>query len=186
MFWYRTTSIYSSRVRGKDVHGSKTLSMDLEITIRIIPKKYCLPDAPHTNHSERQDPPKNPLITDLVVTTQWHKNNDELIRGTDSDSAKGRQIVLLDPLGELLTEEKFSTNMNKWFECGKNRLTFVIGGSYGLPEELKSNYGSQMLSVSYADVFSPDYTRILLMEKIYRTSELRNKIPKERLRSKYL
>jgi 23S rRNA pseudoU1915 N3-methylase RlmH len=177
MFRCRTTPIYSSAIRGtNNVHVSTTLSMCLAVTIRIIPKCYCLPEEPH--YSETQDPPKDPVITDLDVTTHWHKNNDELIEGIHSDSAKGHQIVLLDHRGKILTDEKFTVNMDNWLECGKNRLTFVIGGSYGLPEELKSTYGSQLLSLSSREVFNPDYTRTLLMERIYQISKIRNEIRK--------
>ena len=72
----------------------------------------------------------------------------------------------------MCTSERFSEEMYKWLEEGGSRLTFVIGGAEGLPDEIKSNYGNRMLSLSTL-TFTHQFARILLMEQIYRASEIK-------------
>jgi 23S rRNA (pseudouridine1915-N3)-methyltransferase len=168
MFQCRTEPVYFSH-RGKDASGSYILSMGLEVKIRIVGRKSGGEKWLESSYSTYESRLKS---TNLKVTTQWHKNDDELIKGTESDNSKGHQVVLLDPLGKLLTSEKFSEDMYKWLEDGGSRLTFVIGGCDGLPEDLKSIYGSQMISLSLL-TFTHQFARILLMEQIYRASEIK-------------
>lgn len=148
---------------------SNTLSMGLEIKIRIVGRKSGGEKWLDSSYSTYETRLKS---TNLQVTTQWHKNDEELMKNIDSDGSKNHVIVLLDPLGKMCTSEKFSESMYKWLEEGGSRLTFVIGGAEGLPDEIKSNYGSRMLSLS-ALTFTHQFARILLMEQIYRASEIK-------------
>lgn len=146
-----------------------TLSMGLEVKIRIVGRKSGGEKWLESSYSTYESRLKS---TNLEVTTLWHKNNDELIKSIDSDSSKSHSVVLLDPLGKMCTSEKFSEDMYKWLEEGGSRLTFVIGGAEGLPEEIKSTYGRRMLSLSSL-TFTHQFARILLMEQIYRASEIK-------------
>lgn len=55
-------------------------------------------------------------------------------------------VVLLDERGKTYSSVEFSKQMQRWFQLNKRRLVFVIGGSYGIHESLKSKYN--MLSLS--------------------------------------
>jgi 23S rRNA (pseudouridine1915-N3)-methyltransferase len=146
-----------------------TLSMGLEVKIRIVGRKSGGEKWLESSYSTYETRLKS---TNLDVTTLWHKNNDDLIKSVDGDSSKSHSVVLLDPLGKMCTSEKFSEDMYDWLEEGGSRLTFVIGGAEGLPEEIKSTYGSRMLSLSSL-TFTHQFARILLMEQIYRASEIK-------------
>lgn len=169
VFRCRTTSIDLTHQNGNVAGQTNTLSMGLEVKIRIIGRKSGGEKWLESSYSTYETRLKS---TNLQVTTQWHKNNDELIKNIDGDSSKNHVIVLLDPLGKMCTSEKFSDNMYKWLEEGGSRLTFVIGGAEGLPDEIKSTYGSRMLSLSSL-TFTHQFARILLMEQIYRASEIK-------------
>ena len=153
------------------------LKMGLQITIRIVGKKQngsekWLEEA-YSIYDKRLRP------SNINVETIWHKNNDDLIKGIQSDTDKRHSVILLDPLGKHYTSEEFSTKMFKWLEVGGSRLSFVIGGADGLPPELKpsntsSNYGNdtyKLISLSKL-TFTHQFARTLLMEQIYRASEI--------------
>lgn len=167
---YRSSPLNSSALGRRDgIYGPKTLSMGLEVRIRIVGRRNGGESWLESSYSTYETRLKS---TNLKVTTQWHKNDDDLIKGIDGDVAKNNVVVLLDPCGKMCTSEKFSNDMYRWLEEGGSRLTFVIGGAEGLPEELKTNYGSTMLSLSSL-TFTHQFARILLMEQIYRASEIK-------------
>jgi 23S rRNA (pseudouridine1915-N3)-methyltransferase len=74
-------------------------------------------------------------------------------------------IVLLDERGKTYNSVEFSKQMERWLQMGKRRLVFVIGGSFGIHESLKSKY--PMLSLS-AMTFNHQMIRLFLLEQIYR------------------
>ena len=164
-----TTTPIHHRYQPQITKRPNTLTMGLEIKIRIVGKKSGGEKWLDSSYSTYETRLKS---TNLKVTTQWHKNNEELVKGIEGDTSKSHGMVLLDPLGKMCTSEKFSDDMYHWLEEGGSRLTFVIGGAEGLPEEVKMNYGSRMLSLSSL-TFTHQFARILLMEQIYRASEIK-------------
>ena len=167
---YRSSPLNSSALGRKNgLYGSNTLSMGLEVRIRIVGRRNGGEPWLESSYSTYDTRLKS---TNLKVTTQWHKNDDDLIKGVDGDAAKKHNVVLLDPCGKMCTSEKFSDDMHRWLEEGGSRLTFVIGGAEGLPNEVKMNYGNKMLSLSSL-TFTHQFARILLMEQIYRASEIK-------------
>ncbi len=74
-------------------------------------------------------------------------------------------VVLLDERGKAYSSVEFSKQMERWLQMSKRRLVFVIGGSFGIHESLKSNYS--MLSLS-AMTFNHQMIRLFLLEQIYR------------------
>ena len=130
--------------------------------------------------------------SNLDVKTMWHKNDDELTKHVHADSDKGHTVVLLDPTGKIGTSEQFSEDVYDWLDRGGSRLSFVIGGAEGLPPELKyGQYGGggggggnkkgkkggkrgsdfQLFSLSTL-TFTHQFARTLLMEQIYRASDI--------------
>lgn len=168
--------------RSKD----KQITMGMDIKIRIVGRKNgseaWLEDA-YSMYETRLQPSL------LDVSTVWHKNDDELTKNVMTDAEKGHTVVLLDPTGKTYTSEKFSEAVFDWLDIGGSRLSFVIGGAEGLPPELKYGYGTsgngkkgnkkssagpqfQLFSLSSL-TFTHQFARTLLIEQIYRASEIR-------------
>lgn len=76
----------------------------------------------------------------------------------------GRKI-LLDPLGKLLTSEKFSELFSKGEQEGRD-LVFVIGGHDGLPADWRPR-ADLLLGLS-AFTLPHELARAVLAEQIYR------------------
>ena len=150
--------------------SSTTLCMGLQVKIRIVGRKNGGEkwlDQSYSTYETRLKP------TNLDVTTHWHKNDDDLLKNIQADISKNHKVILLDPLGKMCTSEVFSDQMYDWLEVGGSRLTFCIGGAEGLPKELREDTKkSDMLSLSSL-TFTHQFARILLMEQIYRASEIR-------------
>ena len=170
------------------ISSSTLLTMGFEIKIRIVGRKNGC--EPWLNEAYEMYV-KRLRSSQMNVGTVWHKTNNELVKGVAADRHKRQSIVLLDPQGLKRTSEEFSEDVYRWLEEGGSRLSFVIGGAEGLPPELK--YGgnefrggangkassrnvsidkSQMISLSTM-TFTHQFARTLLIEQIYRASEIK-------------
>lgn len=88
-----------------------------------------------------------------------------------AEMVKGeRGIICLDEKGSEWTSEEFSARLFEAFEKNGSRLTFVIGGADGLPQELRSQY--PLLSLSKMTL-THQMVRLLLVEQLYRAFEIR-------------
>ena len=153
--------------------------MGMSVKIRIVGRKngseQWLQNA--YNMYETRLRPSN-----LDVETLWHKNDFELIKAVLADTEKGHAVILLDPTGKMRSSEQFSNDLFSWMEKGGSRVVFVIGGAPGLPPELKeycstaaaaaANDNYSLLSLSPM-TFTHLFARTVLMEQIYRASEIR-------------
>ena len=108
----------------------------------------------------------------IELSTEYLKNDEDLSAKTRQDLAKGHSVILLDPLGATITSEAFSANLYSSLASGGSRLTFVIGGAVGLPDDLSSDSSLPKLSLSKL-TFTHQFARVLLAEQIYRASEIR-------------
>ena len=79
-------------------------------------------------------------------------------------------VISLDLNKKEFTSEEFAVYLNKKFEIGKSNITFVIGGSYGLSDELK-NRANDAISLSKM-TFLHQMTRLILLEQIYRAFKI--------------
>ena len=74
----------------------------------------------------------------------------------------GSFVIILDEYGSQFTSKEFSLRLNKIAQP----ITFIIGGAYGLSEEIK-NRANLLLSLS--NMTMPHIlARIILVEQIYR------------------
>lgn len=88
----------------------------------------------------------------------------------------GREyVVALCIEGEPLCSRSFSNAMAGWLEQGGASVTFVIGGSLGLSEEVLARADAK-LSLSRM-TFPHQLARILLMEQLYRAFKIINNEP---------
>lgn len=78
----------------------------------------------------------------------------------------GERVVVLDERGRALTSPQFAERLGKWRDQGVRQVTFVIGGAYGLNEEVRQR-ADLVLSLS-AMTFPHQLVRVLFAEQLYR------------------
>ena len=107
-------------------------------------------------------------IPDEANAEKALKIEDEKILSKIKDD---EYVIALDIGGERLSSLEFAKKIDKVFNSNSH-LTFVIGGSYGMSQEVKkrSNY---LLSFSKM-TFPHQLFRIILLEQIYRAYKINN------------
>jgi 23S rRNA (pseudouridine1915-N3)-methyltransferase len=164
------------------VSTNSALYMGMKINIRIVGRKSSEPWLEEgVDMYEKRLRPSN-----VEIDTTWHKDNVALMKGIDMDRSKNHKVICLDPTGTQQTSEKFTENVYQWLDQGGSRLSFVIGGAEGLPAELKyPSYSSDkkasnkknsdapiLISLSVL-TFTHQFARLLLIEQIYRATEIK-------------
>lgn len=82
-------------------------------------------------------------------------------------------VIILDRLGEMLDSVSFAKKIEN-VALNNNTLTFVIGGSYGISENIKK---SADYSISFSKMTFPHQLfREMLLEQIYRACTISNNI----------
>lgn len=76
-------------------------------------------------------------------------------------------VVLLDLGDKELTSIELSAQLDKWLVRSGANLTFVIGGSLGLSEEMRKR-GNATLTLSRL-TFTHQMSRMILLEQLYRS-----------------
>jgi len=83
-------------------------------------------------------------------------------------------VILCDLKGENLTSEEFSQKLDKLF-ISTSTVTFVIGGSEGVSNEVKSRAD---LKICFGKFTYPhQLMRVILLEQIYRAFGIKNNTP---------
>jgi 23S rRNA (pseudouridine1915-N3)-methyltransferase len=103
-----------------------------------------------------------------TVSIEWiyAKNSPQLCEILKKEPS----ILCLDPLGKAYSSEEFSTFIFQQLIATGARLTFVIGGPEGIPEEI-TNRAAFLLSFSRL-TFTHQMIRLLLLEQLYRAIEI--------------
>jgi len=173
--------------------SSAVLYMGMKVNIRIVGRK-----SSESWVMEGVDMYEKRLKPSTVeIETTWHKDNVALMKGYELDCSKNHKVICLDPTGTQHTSETFTQKLYQWLDEGGSRLSFIIGGAQGLPNELKypSTYSSSskksnsnknntdnnnshkissppiMISLSSL-TFTHQFARLLLIEQIYRATEI--------------
>ena len=89
----------------------------------------------------------------------------KLLKNTD-------HLISLDLNQKEYKSESFADFLMKNVEISGSNLSFVIGGSYGLSEELKAR-ANNSFSLSQL-TFTHQMTRLILLEQIYRAFKILN------------
>lgn len=80
-------------------------------------------------------------------------------------------IITLEIEGKELTSEEFAKKIDETFIINSN-ITFIIGGSYGLDDEIKS---LSKMKLSFSKMTFPHQLfRLILLEQIYRAFKINN------------
>ncbi|MDO4813905.1 MAG: 23S rRNA (pseudouridine(1915)-N(3))-methyltransferase RlmH [Gemella sp.] len=87
----------------------------------------------------------------------------------------GQFVVTLEILGENISSEKLASKINNLGIQGTSDVAFIIGGSYGLSDEVKkrSNYALSFSKMT----FPHQLMRVVLLEQIYRAFKIIKKEP---------
>lgn len=104
-------------------------------------------------------------LEDKIVVLK--KEQDKILKVLNSKD----YIITLEVEGKEETSIEFANHLNNLFIQNSN-ITFIIGGSYGLSEEIKklSNY-----KLSFSKMTFPHQLfRIILLEQIYRAFKIIN------------
>lgn len=80
----------------------------------------------------------------------------------------GEIIVALDERGKLLTSPAFAQQLGKWRDTGRQRIAFVIGGAYGLSDEVSAGSRTDLLLSLSPMTFPHQLVRVLFAEQLYR------------------
>ena len=117
----------------------------------------------------------------LKRLTKYHKV--ELIELKDSDIKKEKEeilkvlnkdsyIISLAIEGKGYKTTELSEKIDNLLTNGKSNITFIIGGSDGIDEEIK-NISNELLSFSKL-TFPHGLFRLILLEQIYRIFKIQN------------
>ncbi len=108
-----------------------------------------------------------------------HPSNSEITKAKDNEGK--RVLSLLKPQEYLIgldlskkefTSEGFAKYLNEKIVNNGSNISFVIGGSYGLSDELKSRCNDR-ISLSTL-TFPHQLARLVLLEQIYRAFKIIN------------
>lgn len=111
-----------------------------------------LPEKPNTSH------------INMAINKEGQKVL-KIIKNTD-------YVIALDLNKKQYTSLEFASYLKDKFVIGKSKLTFVIGGSYGLSDELKKRAND---SISLSNLtFLHQMTKLILLEQIYRSFKINN------------
>lgn len=111
----------------------------------------------------------NIIETPEAVPYAKNKSDVERIKNEESKYLLGKckgVMIILDLSGKLLTSPQIGKLISDIAVCGNNEISFVIGGSHGLSDEIKekSDY-----SISFGKITYPhQLMRVILSEQIYR------------------
>ncbi|HRH37722.1 MAG TPA: 23S rRNA (pseudouridine(1915)-N(3))-methyltransferase RlmH [Flavobacteriales bacterium] len=78
----------------------------------------------------------------------------------------GERVVALDERGKQWTSPKLAEQLGRWRDQGTRQIVFVVGGAYGLNEEVRAK-ADVVLALS-AMTFPHQLVRPILAEQIYR------------------
>lgn len=88
---------------------------------------------------------------------------------------EGTLLVVLDVKGEKMDSEAFAEKIQSFLISGRSHITFVIGGTLGLYEELIQRAD---LRLSLSDMTFPhQLARLILLEQLFRAFKIINKEP---------
>jgi 23S rRNA (pseudouridine1915-N3)-methyltransferase len=106
------------------------------------------------------------LSRDIEIEWILAKTDEEL----EEKISKENHWIALDPNGELVDSPRFSKKLLQLFEKQGSRLNFLIGGSDGIPEQLKRK---SLWKWSLSPLtFTHQMTRLILIEQLYRALEI--------------
>ncbi len=89
--------------------------------------------------------------------------------------SQGEFVTALDPKGRMLSSEELADTLSGIMLEGNSRITFVIGGSHGLTEDMKKRAD---MTLSFSKLTFPHQLfRVMLLEQLFRSFKIINGEP---------
>ncbi|MBR7926659.1 23S rRNA (pseudouridine(1915)-N(3))-methyltransferase RlmH [Aerococcaceae bacterium zg-ZUI334] len=117
---------------------------------------------------EVSDEPTDENMSEVEINQVLEKEADKIAQRLDEQ----RKVIVLAIEGKLISSEELAQQLNDYAIYGDSKVTFIIGGSLGLAEQLKRRAN---LSVSFGRITLPhQLMRLILVEQIYRAFRIIN------------
>ncbi len=124
-------------------------------------KRYC--DFSIVEVKESREP-------DNASPADWTKMKETEGMGILKNIKKEELVIALAIDGVKLDSERLADKIRNFGVTGKSNLTFLIGGSFGLSQEVLD---SASLKFSFSDLTFPhQLMRVMLTEQIYRSFKI--------------
>lgn len=123
------------------------------------------------NIIELDDEPAPEKLSDKQRETVMKREGERILKCINQKD----YVVALAIEGEGVTSVEFASSLEEWVNSGGAAVTFVIGGSLGLSEEVL-NRAQKKLSLSRM-TFTHQLSRIILVEQLYRAFKIVNNEP---------
>lgn len=124
---------------------------------------YCKLEIIEVNEEKSSDEP-NDAITKLILKKEGERL---LSKVRDND-----YLILVDLHGKQIDSMAFSKKIDQVMTYDSSTITFVIGGSYGLSDELRQKAKFKWCLSELT--FTHQMTRVLVLEQIYRAFKILN------------
>lgn len=113
-------------------------------------------------HEEKMPEDPSPAEKEQVLK----KEGEKLLKLVPA----GSYFFVLDVYGELKSSEKLAAEIDALGLRGRSSLTFLIGGAFGLSEEVRARADER---ISFSPMtFTHQMVRLLLVEQIYRAFKI--------------
>ena len=111
---------------------------------------------------EVADEPTADQMSDVEIDQILAKEAEKIKARLDPQ----RKVIVLAIEGKVISSEDLAQQLDQYATYGDSKVTFIIGGSLGLADELKK---SANLSISFGRITLPhQLMRLVLVEQIYR------------------
>ena len=108
--------------------------------------------------------PDNPSLAQIESSLQ--KEGERLLKALPESYLP----ILLDLHGKSWSSEELAEKMDKWGVDGKSQIAFLIGGAFGLSDEVRKK-AEEKIQLSRM-TFTHTMTRLILIEQIYRAFKI--------------
>lgn len=132
-----------------------------EFTKRL--QAYCKLEIVEVSEEKSNDEP-NDSLTKIILKKEGERLLNKI--------KESEYLILVDLHGTELDSIDFSKKIDQITTYGNSSLTFVIGGSYGLSDELRQKAKFKWCLSKLT--FTHQMTRILVLEQIYRAFKILN------------
>ena len=114
-------------------------------------------------------------VLDEPVSDKPNDSEIEMVKNKEGNKVSkllkpGEYVIALDLGKKQLRSPEFAKYIEDKFILGGSSITFLIGGSYGLSDELKKRAND---SITLSEMtFTHQMTRLIILEQIYRAFKI--------------
>lgn len=111
---------------------------------------------------------------------KYAREDSEVKRKSDSEQLLGQissddYVIVFDERGESLNSPQYAKKINSALNCGKKRIVLVLGGAFGLTEDVRKK---AQLNVSLSSmVYNHLIAEAVILEQTYRAFTILKNIP---------